>query len=451
MQAQDYLPFFDKLLTHWYQFTLDNSAYAVTLAVVIWLLTAVFYSLRIAFLNRKIAKNIRGRLAAEQAQTELVQHSQQLQEQLAISVSELEQAQADALQQTQRADILDARVTQLGSKFVEALQNLATVIDLEQPLFTSAESQDPESVWQRFNAAVQRLSQDFAALKQTNTTLQQTVTAEIAKQAEKDAQLQGLQSRLDSQSLQLSKLEVSLTEQKALLIQQQQAEQQKLAELEAKYQASQPKANPFAAAPVIAPVAPQPAPVKVEPVVVAVVEPDIAAEPVKESVKPVVVSVETVVERAEQAVAEIVKKPVETKTEAKPASKFGGMFSNAMKTIGKLDEKFGSPSTPAVVKEQDEDVVVEDAPVERLPEPVVVESIKSEPAKIPEKSTIGGIGGKFKSLLGSKKTAEPEQPTEQKESLLDVLTEVVENATDDDSSAGDSKVGKLSALFKRRK
>ncbi len=50
---QTTMPFLNNLLAEWYQLTLDNALYAISLAVSVWLLTAIFYSLRIGFLNRR--------------------------------------------------------------------------------------------------------------------------------------------------------------------------------------------------------------------------------------------------------------------------------------------------------------------------------------------------------------------------------------------------------------
>ncbi|MGZ8907836.1 MAG: hypothetical protein ACXW1U_19195, partial [Methylobacter sp.] len=132
---QTYLPLIEDLLFNWYLFTLSNPLYAAVLAITVWLLTAMFYSIRIAAIKRKKAASEKvgaENLAAAQQQ---LQHAQ---EELAASTLQMEQAQSAAQDETQRALALEQLVYQRNQQIAGIIQSLATSFDLgERPLLAT--------------------------------------------------------------------------------------------------------------------------------------------------------------------------------------------------------------------------------------------------------------------------------------------------------------------------
>ncbi|OYV18382.1 MAG: hypothetical protein CG441_1141, partial [Methylococcaceae bacterium NSM2-1] len=49
---ETYLPIIKTTLSDWFQLTLNNPLYAAALAIVVWLLTAIIYSIKISSLKK---------------------------------------------------------------------------------------------------------------------------------------------------------------------------------------------------------------------------------------------------------------------------------------------------------------------------------------------------------------------------------------------------------------
>ncbi|MCL7419853.1 MAG: hypothetical protein M8364_02980 [Methylobacter sp.] len=230
MQAN--LPIIQDLLTQWYQLTLDNAVYAAALAASVWLLTALFYRIRIGLINRK------NRARAKEAQDNIdaaQQQTQKLQEELTANTARMEESEIAANKATQRALDLERRITERNMQLTDSLQALTVSFNLDRQALAAGDDLDGESLWRQYSAALAQLTERLRTELQTKTDLQQACQAETAKLAEKETLLEALQARLNAQSQQLVQLEehnTLLQQQIADSAQKQQADLARLAELE---------------------------------------------------------------------------------------------------------------------------------------------------------------------------------------------------------------------------
>ena len=432
MQPQDYLPFFQDLALQTYQTTLDLPVYAACLTVIVWLLTAIFYSIRISFIKSHLNRALKAGKEIQAALGEAEQREQLAQE-------EARQSQAEKEHSEQERSQLSERLDELAQQFTKSINALAANPDLGQPGLTAAPGLAPEALWQRFNAASHQISEKLLEQGRELQNMQLAVQDEVAKAAEKEQQLQAMQLRLESQSQQLAKLSLAQEEHKAELAAQQQASQQQLLELEARYRremsalsASKNETKPEVKASVaVAPVAPLTATVTdPAPSSAPVVNPDVfktetapvtpaspslganltvpvdtsaafraapinpvSAEPaeVKVSVSPVTVTASAVVTPAAPASA---PNPASADTKAnketKPVNSAGtnklkGFFASAKDTFNKIDKKLGSP-TEEVVASTEESVSIMVEPV--VAASPVAQEVSPAPAYEPEPAPV---------------------------------------------------------------
>ncbi|MDO9163849.1 MAG: hypothetical protein Q8N35_17825 [Methylococcaceae bacterium] len=243
MQVQDYLPFFQSLALKYYQFTLENPAYAACLAAAVWLLTTIFYSIRIGFLNGRNRRNIKALIDTQTALAAAELQIQQLQAELTAANEQLEQSKAESEQLANRSTALQSRLSWFDNQLSESIGSLTTNADLSEQFSPNASGLETEDLWQRYSAINKQLSANLAAERKTNNELQQAFKVETAKLAEKDQQLQLLQIHVDSQSQQLAQLELTVAEHKNQLTQQEASAQQRISESEAKHQADLARLN----------------------------------------------------------------------------------------------------------------------------------------------------------------------------------------------------------------
>ncbi|MFI3155917.1 MAG: hypothetical protein QX199_07145 [Methylococcaceae bacterium] len=219
---QTYLPLIKAMLSEWYLFTLNNALYAAALAITVWLLTAMLYSIRIGALKRgKIAEQ----KAAGKNLNAMQQQLQQSQEALAETVDQMEKVQRAAQDETQRALTLEQLVYQRNRQIAGIIQTLATSFDLGERPLLATEDVKADSLWQQHDKVITQLTERLRSELQAKIELQQTCQAETAKLAEKEALLKALQTTLNNHTNQLSKLELALEEQKSILQHQDNAQQ----------------------------------------------------------------------------------------------------------------------------------------------------------------------------------------------------------------------------------
>lgn len=419
-----YLPMIQSILLDWYQVTLDNKEYAGALAIVVWLLTAMFYSIRIFFLKKTNAINLKARLALQDNLDNAQQQLQAAQEQLAANTEQLIQAQAALAESSDRVADLIGKIAQDNQRLIDGIKALAGNFELTAPSLPNAETADAADLWQRYADLSGQAVERFKAEQQGKTELQLALWAETSKLAEKEAVLGPLQLRLEAQTEQLNKLELAVEEQKILREREQAAAEKRLAETIDRHQAELARYADATQRPTQAPAASPAQPVSAPEPKVTVVEKPIVSQ----------VSVEPVVAPAPVPVAVFEEPPKAVKAEAPPvqekaevaepalapkqssvdklAEKSGGfgrfkqMLNNTMQQMAKLDQKLGTQTT--VVAEAIEEEI------EQLAAPVaeVVDEIKESAAEMAEsmaeavKEPAAGIGGKLKNLFGKAKAEE---------------------------------------------
>lgn len=392
---QDYVPFFQALSLKWYQLTLDNAVYATCLAVSIWLLTAIFYSIRISLLNGKISRSLK---AHAQTQVEFEASQQQasdLQQALQEAGEQLDKERLALADETSRAAALESKLAEVTGRVAENVAKLASQFKLDA-VALAVDSND-DSYWQQYRQLLTQLDGRFAAEQQAKAQLEQARQDEAAKVTEKEALLGALRSKLEAQSNQINVLETTLAEQNLALQQHQQKVQQIQLELEQRDQAIVSRVSAVVdVAPVTIPeaenlniAAATPEPVEEALIIPAVLEPVSIPETVIEANKTPDVEVPVISETA--ASPEIAVVVTET-----PAAGLGGKFkqlySSTRQKISKLDDKFAGEAV--VVAKEDEPQVGQEEPA--IPA-AIVESQMQEATL--EKSA-AGLGGKFKSLFG---------------------------------------------------
>lgn len=219
---QTYLPLIQTMLTEWYLFTLNNALYAAALATAVWLLSAILYSFRIAAIKRD---HVAIEKACNESLTTAQHQLQHTQEELASTILLMEKATSAAQDETQRTLTLEQLIYQRNKQIAETIQTLATSFDLgERPLLAS-EDVKADLLWQQHTKVISQLIERLRTEHQAKIELQQTCQAETAKLAEKDVLLEALQTTLDTHADQLANLELALADQKAILQQQDNAQQ----------------------------------------------------------------------------------------------------------------------------------------------------------------------------------------------------------------------------------
>lgn len=389
MQPQDYLPFFQDLFIQTYQSTLENPVYAACLSVAVWLLTAIFYSIRIGFLNGRNKRAIKTIAEIKQALTAAEQQVQQAQDEMQAQQQQLEQS-------TQSNTELKEQLKDIASQLSSAIQTLAANPDLGQQGLSVGQGLSAEALFQRFNAANQQICENLLAQRQKQADLEADLQAEAGKLADKDQQIQTMQIRLDAQSQQLGNLTLSIEDFKQQLNQQQQDAQLNVAQIQTQHQAElsalrqqlQQAKLQVPAPVVVEPPKPVVAPVPVAPVTVQAVTPApvIEVKPVIAEIKPAPVVSEPVVTVAPPAAPVEKTVPVQAKAQpeaSKPKAK--GMFASALSSFSKLDKKLAGEPTPVAEVETVATKPVsipEPQPLVEKPIEPVVEAVKPEPVVV---------------------------------------------------------------------
>jgi chromosome segregation ATPase len=227
---QTYLPIIKTILSDWFQLTLTYPLYAAALATVVFLLTAILYSIKVASLNKK-------NIASEKARIEMQdnlnaelntaqQQIQKMQEELTANTEQMQLAQKEA----ERTARFEELLTQRNKQVAGVIQSMATSFDLgERPLPVMGDIK-AEGLWQQHDRVITLLTTRLRSEEQAKMELQQSYQAETLKRAEIEALIETLQTTLATQTSQVSTLEQALEEQKSMLQQQQDKAQQVLSQ-----------------------------------------------------------------------------------------------------------------------------------------------------------------------------------------------------------------------------
>lgn len=470
---QKLMPIFQEQLLQWYQFTLERPDYALALVVSVWLVMAIFYSIRIAFLKKDINRLVQANTNTQAALDTAHAHAQTLQNQINEINSQLQQVAETAKTEARRANSAEQRLTASNQQLADSLGNLVQTFELN---LSSLPAANADNLVSEHQGVIARVTERFQNEQQAKTQLQLAMHAESAKLAEKDMLIGNLQHRLDTQTQQLAEMELSIErheaarrqleterEQLAQAKAMQQAEAARIAELE-KRLAQKPvppqitsvelpanRPSQIVAEPKVQVATPAPAAVIIEPKVELKVE-----------AKPEVV--ETQAKRVEPA--PIIETPAPAsapvvapkKADVAEAVKSKGFWGKTMEKITKMDESFGAKSSVSVEKEQPTEAekiqaaelqpveTVEPAKAIQSEEAVVEVSMPPEPAK--------GIGAKMGGLFGGfkKSPVEPavsEQVAPQSESIVkEAINEVATVETVGEPAKAATKIpAQLTGLF----
>lgn len=230
---EKYLPIIQATLAEWLQFTIDHPLYAAALIIGVWLLTTLFYSIKIAGLNKKNATSERLRTSAETELNTAQQQLQQAQTELASITEQLAQAQQLADTEKQRANTTEQQITERNQQIAATIQMLASSFDIgERPLPVTGILK-ADDLWQQHDKVIKQLIERLRTEQQAKTELEKFYQAEKAKLAETEANMSRLQTNLDSQT----DLVLALQTQTTSLQQQQNDTQRDLTETLKKHQA----------------------------------------------------------------------------------------------------------------------------------------------------------------------------------------------------------------------
>jgi hypothetical protein len=232
---ETYLPIIKTNLSDWFQLTLNNPLYAAALATVVWLLTAIIYSIKIAFLKKKNIASEKARIDMQNNLNTAQQKLQLMQEELTANTGQMQKDKQLAQNEAQRAIGFEEQISQRNKQIAGIVQSLATSIDLGERPLPVMDDIKAEGLWQQHDRAITLLTTCLRSEQQAKTELQQSFQAETAKRAEKEALLETLQTTLAAQTSQLSKLEQALEEQKLILQQQEDKAQQELSQTVGKH------------------------------------------------------------------------------------------------------------------------------------------------------------------------------------------------------------------------
>ena len=434
-------PFFQKLMEEWYQLTLHNQEYAICLAISVWLLTAIFYSIRIGFLNKRNNQLVSAYRALQTKLTEVETQTQAIQQQLTEAGEKLQHSEQQIETEIQRAAGIEQRLNRSNQQLASSLSSLVGCFELNLENLPNAEA---DNLLSEFSTVITRVSERFKNEQEAKTQLQLTMHAEAEKMAEKEAMVESLQSRLDNQTQQLAKLEMVVEkyaaaerqmeldqQQFALERQQHQSEASRLAELEKQVAAQaqiKPKENP--------------------------VENFAPASVVESAVKSIGIAEAVVEKMIPESVNAVSHPPVETKAKVKNAETGKGtgkgFFGRAMEKFSKFDEKLGmQPVFDSVAEKLEERV--ENLPVEDV-KAAVQEVVEIAKAEVQPKSS-GGFNQKISGLFGGMKKTVAKTSAESAvaaESLVEA-TALVAQASTTNAEKSATKLTGMFDSFKRRK
>ncbi len=412
---ETYLPIIKAYLADWIQVTVNNTKYAVALAIAVWLLCTILYSIRIAFLKRQAIASEKAHIEKQNdlnaALNTAQQQMQQIQEELAANTEQMEQAKQFAQKEAERAVKLEEQLTQRNKQVAGIIQSLHTSFDLgERPVPVMGDIK-AEGLWQQHDRVINLITTRLQSEQQAKTELQQSYQAEMAKRVEKEALLETLQSTLATQTSQLSKLEQALEEQKSMLQEQQDKAQQvlsqtlekHLAELARLTELEQQALDLVNTKQQITKLEEK---LNVKDTLITQLEKDKSVEQVKVQAQPAPLmqeKIETIIELPKTE-EEVTSAP--SNMEEEPVSpvkeQTGGVAGKLKGFFGKArQEPIASEPEPAETRRYEEEI---------QPTPVEVE----EQPEIPVKEQTAGVAGKLKGLFGKTKQ---EPITEEPESL----------------------------------
>jgi chromosome segregation ATPase len=227
---ETYLPIIKTILSDWILLTLNNPWYAAALATVVWLLTAIIYSIKVASLKKKNIASEKARIEMQNNLNTAQQQMQKMQEELTANTGQMQKDKQLAQNEAQRAAGLEEQLSQRNKQIAGIIQSLATSFDPGERPLPVTEDVKAEGLWQQHDRVITLLTTRLRSEQQSKIELQKSYQTETLKRAEKEALIETLQTTLATQASQVSKLEQALEEQKSILQQQQDKAQQVLSQ-----------------------------------------------------------------------------------------------------------------------------------------------------------------------------------------------------------------------------
>lgn len=231
---ETYLPIIKATFSDWILLATNNPLYTLAIATLVWLLTAIIYSIKIGSLKKQIIasenthiekqNNLNSALNAVQQQMQLMQ------EELAANTEQMQKDRQLAQNEAERAAKLEEQLSRRNEQIAGIIQTLATSFDLGERPVPVMDDIKAEGLWQQHDRVINLLITRLRSEQQAKTELQQSYQAETVRRAGTEALIDTLQTILAAQTSQVSKLEQAFEEQKSLLQQQQGQAQQVLSQ-----------------------------------------------------------------------------------------------------------------------------------------------------------------------------------------------------------------------------
>jgi len=226
---QPYLADIQKLFTDWYFLTLESPLYPATIAAIVWLLAAIVYNIKIAFINKK-------QNTLETSQTELQSKLEESEQQLTQKQAELTE-QLTQLEEYQRLNTeLETKNDEHNQHIIKTIKALAAKFDLNEQLIKSDKKIKDEFIWQQQDNIIEQLSERIIKEQHEKNDLEIAHQQEIAQLSEKESVIDTLQASLELQSKQFTQIETVLAKQNTLLQQQKEESEQHLSHILEKHQ-----------------------------------------------------------------------------------------------------------------------------------------------------------------------------------------------------------------------
>jgi hypothetical protein len=406
---ETYLHITQAILSDWLQQILDDPFYAGALAIGVFMLTAMLYSIRVASLKKINVATEKALIEMQNNLNSAQQKMQLMQEELTANTAQMQKDQHLAQKEAARAEQLEEQLMQRNQQVAGIIQSLHTSFDLGErpvPLLGDIKA---EGLWQQHDRVITLLTTRLRSEQQAKIELQQSCQAETVKRAEKEALLETLQTTLATQTGKLFKLEQTLEEQKSILQEQQDKAQRILSQTLEKHLAELARL-PELEQQALELVNTQQHLTQLEEklnakdALISQLEKDKSVEQIKVQAQPAPLKQEktkTIIELAKTE-AEIPSAPsdIEQQSLSPIKEQAGGI-------AGKLKGLFGKSKQEPITAEP---AAVETGQYEEEIQPARVD-VKEQPVT-PVKEQTGGVTGKLKSLFGKVKqgpiAAEPE-------------------------------------------
>ena len=372
---ETYLPIIQATFSNWILLTESNPLYALAIAILTWLLTAILYSINISSLKKQL---IADEISHSEVQNKLnsvintvQQQGQKMQQELAANTEQMQKDRQLFQHEAERAEKLEQQLSQRNKEIAGVIQTLATSFDLgERPVPIMGDIK-AEDLWQQHDRVINLLSTRLRSEQQAKSELQKSYQAETERCANTEALINTLQTVLETQTSQLTKLELTIEEQKFLLQQQQvQAEQvlsetleKHLSELAHLPELEQPDLDLVNAKPQITHFEDK---ITIKDTLIEEPEKANSVDPVKEQVQPAIIKQEEketsvefeIVSPAPVVAEQVTVSPVKQQT-GKVAEKINSLF-------GKSGQK-PIKTEPVVTEVEQDKPTIQTAPVEQQP------------------------------------------------------------------------------------